>query len=847
MADDGRIRIGIDIDEESFKSGLAKLGSTASGALGALGKAAGVALGAATAATTAFAKSAVDAGMNFDTSMSQVAATMGKTVDEIQDLRSFAMEMGATTAFSASEAADGLNILAMAGLSANEQMAALPSVMDLAAAGAMSLDASASYVTAAVKGFGDEMDNAQYYADLMAKGATLANTDVAGLGEALSRSAATANKYGQEADSLTLSLLRLAEQNVTGEAASTALNRAMVDLYAPTDSAKKAMDALGFSAYDATAKEKDFNVVIDELNNAVKYMSPQMRNATLATIFTSQGLSAFNKMTVTSTGSMDKFREGLAGAFGSAAQQAGTQLDNLAGDITLFQSALEGAQIVLSDQLTPTLRDFVQFGTDAVQRLSDAFQEGGLEGLTDELGNVLSDAIAMIMEMLPVMLEAGMGLLEAVGQGIQGNLPQITSAALDIVLTLFEALISALPAVVEAGIQMTAQLARGFAEGTPTLMGKATEAIIAIAQSLTDPGNLENIVSAALSIMRSLAQGLAEALPQLAEVLPQIAENIGNFFNEHSADLLRAGAEILGYIVTGILDSFPLLFDALAELVLTFLGAGDEIADGFGEKTQLLSSILQGLAVAFVAVKAAVLGYQAAMAITEIIQKVGSVISWLTNITNLQTAAQAALNAVMNMNPFVLITTLVLGLVGAFVTLIATSEDFRNLVTAAFDAVIQKAKELWDWLGKVSGGLIGGTSGSVSGSVRPTTSAGGATRQRMASAVAASSDNTEGGEGISQTAAPLSSFNRAAAVQALETAMPNIQARIQAANNAMAPAAGYSMPPSFGNAYGGRNSQQAGQTVQPVVNIRFSGDLAQLGRILKPVIDVEDVRIGTGV
>ena len=69
--------------------------------------------------------------------------------------------------------------------------------------------------------------------------------------------------------------------------------------------------------------------------------------------------------------------------------------------------------------------------------------------------------------------------------------------------------------------------------------------------------------------MRSLAQGLAEALPQLAEVLPQIAENIGNFFNEHSADLLRAGAEILGYIVTGILDSFPLLFDALAELVLT--------------------------------------------------------------------------------------------------------------------------------------------------------------------------------------------------------------------------------------------------------------------------------------
>lgn len=840
MADDGRIRIGIDIDEESFKSGLSKLGSTASGALG---KAAGVALGAATAATTAFAKSAVDAGMNFDASMSQVAATMGKTVDEIQDLRSFAMEMGATTAFSASEAADGLNILAMAGLNATEQMEALPSVMDLAAAGALSLDASASYVTASVKGFGDEMSNAQYYADLMAKGATLANTDVAGLGEALSRSAATASTYGQEADSLTLSLLRLAEQNVTGEAASTALNRAMSELYTPTDSAKKALDQLGISTYDSSGKARDFNVVVDELKTALSGMTQEEANAAAATIFATEGLNAFNKMTATSASTMQKFKSGLADVFGSAAQQAGTQLDNLAGDITLFQSALEGAQIVLSDQLTPTLRDFVQFGTDAVQRLSDAFQEGGLEGLTDELGNVLSDAIAMIMEMLPVMLEAGMGLLEAVGQGIQGNLPQITSAALDIALTLFEALISALPAVVEAGIQMTAQLARGFAEGTPTLMGKATEAIIAIAQSLTDPGNLENIVSAALSIMRSLAQGLAEALPQLAEVLPQIAENIGNFFNEHSADLLRAGAEILGYIVTGILDSFPLLFDALAELVLTFLGAGDEIAEGFGEKTQLLSSILQGLAVAFVAVKAAVLGYQAAMAITEIIQKVGSVISWLTNITNLQTAAQAALNAVLNMNPFVLVTTLILGLVGAFVTLIATSEDFRNMVTAAFDAVIKKAQELWNWLGKVSGGLIGGNGGNVSGSGRPVVN--GSSRPRMARSASISMDAAEGEEAASLTASPV--LNRAAAVRALASAMPNAQARVQTASNAMAPAAAYTSPLQNGGGSSGDNGGPVQVVNKTEVVVRFTGDLAELGRVLNPVIQAETRRLGAGV
>lgn len=822
MADDGRIRIGIDIDEESFKSGLSKLGSTASGALGALGKAAGVALGAATAATTAFAKSAVDAGMNFDTSMSQVAATMGKTVDEIQDLRSFAMEMGATTAFSASEAADGLNILAMAGLNATEQMEALPSVMDLAAAGALSLDASASYVTASVKGFGDEMSSAQYYADLMAKGATLANTDVAGLGEALSRSAATASTYGQEADSLTLSLLRLAEQNVTGEAASTALNRAMSDLYTPTASAKKVLDQLGISTYDSSGKARDFNVVVDELKTALSGMTQEEANAAAATIFTTEGLNAFNKMTATSASTMQKFKSGLADVFGSAAQQAGTQLDNLAGDITLFQSALEGAQIVLSDQLTPTLRDFVQFGTDAVQRLSDAFQEGGLEGLTDELGNVLSDAIAMIMDMLPTMIDAGMGLLEALGKGILDNLPQITSAALDIVLTLSQAIISALPALVEAGIQMIAQLANGIAQGIPSLLAKAADAVISIANALTDPANLGSILAAGLEIILALAQGLSEQIPKIIEALPQIFENIATFYEEHMPELLDIGVQIIKAIIEGVLYAIPALLEVLPELISTFV---DMISAYLPELLEAGVEILMALLDGLIQAIPLIVG-----ALPQIIEAIIEAIPPL--LAGLFDAGASILHALIE------------GIVGAIPDLVGA---IPQIISAIVDTLLSLIGSVVDVGRQLVGGLIDGITGVSQSSSNSGRSTASSARPRMASAVAASSDNTEGGERISQTVAPLSSFNRAAAVQALETAMPNIQARIQAANNAMAPAAGYSMPPSFGNAYGGRNSQQAGQTVQPVVNIRFSGDLAQLGRILKPVIDVEDVRIGTGV
>lgn len=318
-----------------------------------------------------FAKASIEAGKAFDSAMSQVAATMGVTVNQVGELRDFAQEMGATTAFSATEAAQGLNILAMAGLSANEQMAALPQVLDLAAAGTLALDDAASYVTGTIKGFKDEMDNAQYYTDLIAKGATLANTSVTGLGEAMSRGAATAYGYRQSADTLALSLLRLAEQNLEGEEAATALNRVMRDLYSAQGPAKKTLDELGFSAYTGAGAARELNEVVDDLNASMADMTDSQRNATLATIFSTAGLDAFNKMISVSPEKLKQLQSGLEGAFGSAAQQADTQLDNLAGDLTLFDSAVEGLQVRISDALSPALRGIVQGATAAVSALAN--------------------------------------------------------------------------------------------------------------------------------------------------------------------------------------------------------------------------------------------------------------------------------------------------------------------------------------------------------------------------------------------------------------------------------------------------------------------------------------------
>lgn len=552
-------------------------------AAGAAMKATAAAAGAATAAVAGFAATSVKTGMEFDKSMSQVAATMGKTVDEVQELRDFAQEMGATTAFSAVDAANGLNILAMSGLSAKEQIAALPDVMNLAAAGTLALDSSAAYVTGTVKGFRDEMGNAQKYADLMAKGATLANTSVSGLGEAMSRSAANAKTYNQGADSLTLSLLRLAEQNVEGEAASTALNRAMSDLYAPTASAQKALKELGISAYDeATGAARDFNEVVDDLNQRLSSMTDEQRNASLSTIFTTQGLNAFNKMVATSPEKLEQFKEGLENSLGSAAQQAATQLDNLSGDVTLFKSALEGAQIALSGQLTPSLREFVQFGSGALGELTTAFQEGGLDGAMDAMGGILSDGLNMIIGQAPGFTQAGMRLLGALGQGLLDNLPTITSAALTIALMLVNGLVDAFPELTKGGTQLLLQLALGIADATPELIPAITSAVFEIVNTLTGPDTLTALLGAALAILLALGDGLIAATPELIEAIPVIVENLVAALAEAAPMLAEAGVHLLGSLAANLPAIVAAVIKAVPAIIAALLGAffGSDFVDG---------------------------------------------------------------------------------------------------------------------------------------------------------------------------------------------------------------------------------------------------------------------------
>ena len=544
------------------------------------GLAIGAALGVAVGTVGAFGVSAVNIGMEFDSAMSQVSATMGMTTadiagnvngagDTFNALRDKAKEMGAATNFSATQAAEGLNILAMSGFDATSSMNMIEDVLHLAAAGGMEMAESADYIAGSMKGFNDSTKDSAYYADLMAKGATLANTSVAELGQAMSGGAATAASYGQSADGMTLALLRLAEQGVVGSAASTTLNAAMKDLYTPTDDAKKALSQLGVAVYDEAGKARDMNTVINELNGALSGMSDEEANAYKSTIFQIQGLQAFNKMTVTSTEKQEEWAAALAGASGEASRQYGTMTDNLQGDIDIWNSALDGFKIAISDEVTPTIREFVQFGSDSMGKLTEAFEAGGLSGAMDALSTILSDGLSMIIDILPTVIDAGMQLLGTLGQGILDNLPMIVDIGMQLLGTLGQGILDNLPMIIGAAAEIIVTLATGIGEALPELIPSVIDTLLIVIDTLIE--NMPLILDAGMQLLMGLTEGIINAIPILVERLPEIIMSTVNFLSENLPTILEQGSQMLLSLGMGIIEAIPQLVAQLPEIITSIV------------------------------------------------------------------------------------------------------------------------------------------------------------------------------------------------------------------------------------------------------------------------------------
>ena len=380
----------------------AELGGSGSGGAGDIGRETGQKLGEGL--TAAFSKAiefigdSIQTGMGFDTAMSQVAATMGKTTDEIAELRDYAKEMGATTAFSATQSAEALNFMALAGYDAETSMKMLPNVMDLAAAGGMELARASDMVTDSQTALGLSLEETETLVDQMAKTSSKTNTSVSQLGDAMLTIGGTAKNLSGGTAELNQVLGLMADNGIKAGEAGTHLRNIILAMNPTTKDAKEAFDELNFSAYDSQGNLREMTDIFGELSEKTADMTSQERQDIIGKMFKVTDIAAVNALLDTNAERWDEVAGAIDGASGAAEAMADTQLDNLQGDITLMKSAFEGLQIAISDEVTPDLRELVQTATKGL--------EWATEHIHTIIGVVKALGIAVAAIKLPAMIGA---------------------------------------------------------------------------------------------------------------------------------------------------------------------------------------------------------------------------------------------------------------------------------------------------------------------------------------------------------------------------------------------------------------------------------------------------------
>lgn len=697
------------LDTDDFDNGLDRARGTAEKFGGALksglataAKVGAAAVTAATAAATAFAKSAIDVGMEFDASMSQVAATMGYSVEELNDatseasqnfrrLREFAQEMGAKTAFSATEAASALNYMALAGYNTEQSMQALPNVLNLAAAGGIDLASASDMVTDAQSALGLSMDESAELVDKMAKASSKSNTSVAQLGDAILTVGGTAKNLAGGTTEMATALGILADNGIKGAEGGTALRNIILSLGAPTDKAAEALEAMGVKVYDAAGNMRPLNETFKDLDFALSAMTQGEQTQVLNTIFNKVDLKSVNALLANTGERFDELSTAINGAWytadslkaslenydinyddlisqvselgitqeevknaldssggsantfldkmleladagteiddivealgidvydlgaafnettGAAQAMADTQLDNLSGDITLFKSAFEGAQIAISDRMTPTLREFVQFATEGLTQVTDAFNGAGsgVEGLAEKIKSSLEggSSFKQILDMLSsdygLSADEAKTAFDAVNKALattSGSIEDITSSLENSGIEWenyadsawmssdgISGAMEALGTVLSNAIGMIASKLPSFIEAGMNILGALAQGIL---------NNLPVLANSALEIIGILAQGILEAVPEMAQSAAELMSNFGTYLSENLPDMISAGLELVSNLAETIRSNAGVLAEGAIDLLIGFAqGLADSLPAMIEHIPDIVSSI----------------------------------------------------------------------------------------------------------------------------------------------------------------------------------------------------------------------------------------------------------------
>ncbi len=377
------------------------------------------------------ASAAVESGSSFEASMSQVAATMGMTAQDVENgseaytmLADAAKECGKSTMFSASQAGEALNYLALAGYDAAKAAATLPKVLDLAAAGGLDLAYASDLVTDSMAALGMETGELDNYIDEMARTSQKSNTSVAQLGEATLVCAGTVSLAGQSLETMNTHLGVMANNGIKGAEGGTHYRNVILSLISPTESASIALNKLGVNVSDNSGNMRDLNDILTDMNASMSGMASEEKTQMISRIFNKTDIAAVNALLKGTGKEYNNLHAEISDCSGAAVAMAETLNNNLKGKVTILQSALEGLGISAYEIFDDDMKDAVDEATKAVGRLQQSIDSGNLglslNRLSDAAGEFMEKAIGVGEDALPVMIDGLTWLIDNVDLIISG-------------------------------------------------------------------------------------------------------------------------------------------------------------------------------------------------------------------------------------------------------------------------------------------------------------------------------------------------------------------------------------------------------------------------------------------
>lgn len=621
MAYDGSVKISTELDKTGLDKGLSGLGSYAEKGFGVLKSAASSAAKIATgaiagvsAALGAGATAVINVGSSFEEEMSKVSAISGATGDDLNALTEKAKEMGAKTKFSASESAQAMEYMAMAGWKTEDMLTGIEGIMNLAAASGEDLASTSDIVTDALTAFGMSAEESGRFADILASASTNANTNVSMMGETFKYVAPVAGALGYSAEDAATAIGLMANSGIKAGQAGTSLRAMLTRLAKPTDDVALAMDQMGISLTNSDGSMKSLDEVMRDLRKSFSGLSEAEKTNMAATLAGQEAMSGLLAIVNASDEDFQSLQDSIYNCDGAAADMAATMQDNLQGQITILKSSLEGLGIEIYESMQEPLTGLAKTGIETVNELTAAFKSGGTEGLIEAGTKLVSDLLLGVANTLPEIITAASTIIQSVVDNLNANMPQVMAAGGQILMSLGNGIISVIgslgtlaygivtsfisniiqqaPTLISGGIQIISNIGEGLKQAIPEFLANALPIVADFTESLKTNAGL--LVDAGIQFIYNIVDGIIKSLPDLIAYLPTIIKNVADIINENVPKLFICGANIIIKLLNGIVENIPNLiaeFPKIVETIISVIGAVNWIGLGKSVITGIVNGI----------------------------------------------------------------------------------------------------------------------------------------------------------------------------------------------------------------------------------------------------------------